>query len=383
MIISIATGPWFPVPTLQGGSHHRLWQGLAEEFAAAGHQVTILCRSYPGQPPTEIINGVSYIRRGGFSQSPNIWLDLVKDLAYALQTFPNLPSADILVINDFWLPVFAPLRSKVGKIVVSVGRFPKGQYPLYARADRFTVLSQSIWQGIAQQYPNAIPRMRLIPNPVDTRIFSPPTQPRTEKSEKVILYVGRIHPEKGIHLLIDAFSILSQQISPVKLRIIGPSKGSQGGGGEGYFNQLKQKAEGLNVEFIEPIFNPNKLVEIYRSADLFCYPSLAEKGEAFPIAPLEAMATGLVPIVSDLTCFQDYIENEQTGYFFEHRSPDAAQNLATVMASVILNSTKRYQISIKASQKASEFSYQRISSLYLADFEDLFSNEGVKNSIAV
>ncbi|AFY40849.1 glycosyltransferase family 4 protein [Nostoc sp. PCC 7107] len=379
MIITIATGPWLPIPTLQGGAHHRLWQGLAEEFVAAGHQVTILCRAYPGQPPTETINGVRYIRRGGFSQSLNIWLDLFKDLVYALQTFPTLPSADILVINDFWLPVFAPLRTQVGKIVISVGRFPKGQYPLYRRADRFIVLSKSIWQGIAQQYPAAVPRMQLIPNPVDTRVFSPPSQPRTESSEKIILYVGRIHPEKGIHLLIEAFSILSQQVSQVKLRIIGPSKGSQGGGGDNYLNQLKLQAQKLNVEFLDPIFSVQKLVEVYRQADVFCYPSLAEKGEAFPIAPLEAMATGLVPIVSNLSCFQDYIKNEETGFYFEHRSSDAASNLATVMSSVILNHQTRHQISIKASQKASEYGYQRIAQLYLDDFEDLISNQALNN----
>jgi glycosyltransferase involved in cell wall biosynthesis len=370
--ITIATGPWFPVPTLQGGAHHRLWQGLAEEFATAGHQVTILCRSYPGQPDTEIINGVEYIRMGGFSQSPNIWFDLLKDLAYALLTFPTLPQSDILVINDFWLPVFAPLRSKVGKIVVSVGRFPKGQYPLYARVDMFTVLSQAIWEGIAQQYPDAIPRMRLIPNPVDTRVFYPHTQPKPERSEKVILYVGRIHPEKGIHLLVDAFSLISQQITQAKLKILGPSKGSQGGGGEGYFNQLKLKAEGLPIEFLEPIFDTRKLAEIYRDADLFCYPSLAEKGEAFPIAPLEAMASGLLPIVSDLSCFKDYIENHKTGYFFDHRGSTAAQNLADVLTKAILAPRDNTLVmSVKASQKAAEFSYTRIASLYISNFRDL------------
>ncbi len=372
--IVIATGPSFPVPTIQGGAHHRLWQGLAEEFATAGHKVTILCRSYPGQPHTETINGVDYIRRGGFSQSRNIWLDLLKDLAYALVTFPALPQSDILVINDFWLPMFAPLRSQVGKIVVSVGRFPKGQYPLYARVDMFTVLSQAIWEGIAQQYPDAIPRMRLIPNPVDTRVFHPPIQPKPERAEKVILYVGRLHPEKGIHLLLDAFSLLSKQIPQVKLRILGPTKVSQGGGGEGYFNQLKLKAEGLKVEFLQPIFDVHKLAEAYREADLFCYPSLADQGEAFPVAPLEAMASGLVPIVSDLACFKDFIEEGETGYFFDHRSPDAAKHLATVLKSILLNPEKTYQMSIKARQKALEFSYEQIASLYLSDFEELLNS---------
>ncbi|BBD57376.1 lipopolysaccharide N-acetylglucosaminyltransferase [Nostoc sp. HK-01] len=369
MIITIVTGPWFPLPAIQGGAHHRLWQGLAEEFAAAGHDVTILCRSYPGQPLTETINGVQYIRRGGFPQSTNIWLDLLKDLVYALLTFPTLPKSNILVINDFWLPVFAPLRFGVGKIVISVGRFPKGQYRLYAYAHRFIVLSKALYEGIAKQYPDAIPRIKIIPNPVDTQIFSPPTLPRQDRGEKVILYVGRIHPEKGIHLLLEAFSILSKQISQVRLRIIGPIKSSQGGGGEKYFDQLQLQSESLNVEFLNPIFDTKKLADIYRDADLFCYPSLAEKGEAFPIAPLEAMATGLVPIVSNLSCFQDYIQDGETGYFFNHRGNDAAQNLAAVFTHVIQNPEKISYMSMKAIQKAWEYRYEKVADLYLADFK--------------
>ncbi len=228
MNITIATGPWLPVPAVQGGAVHRLWQGLAEEFAAAGHGVAIICRAYSGQPRTEVINGVRYIRSGGFSQSPNIWQDLLKDLAYALQTFPTLPHADILITNDFWLPVFAALRPNAGTIVINVNRFPKGQYPLYAGAARFVAVSRAIQQAIAQQYPPAIPRIRLIPNPIDTCTFSPSTQPKPEREEKVILYVGRLHPEKGIHLLLDAFTILSQQLPSTRLRIVGPFLESQG-----------------------------------------------------------------------------------------------------------------------------------------------------------
>ncbi|NDJ24024.1 glycosyltransferase [Nostoc sp. B(2019)] len=373
MIISIATGPWLPVPAVQGGAIPRIWQGLAEEFANRGHQVRILCRSYPGQPQTEVINGVEYIRQGGLPQSTNIVLDLFKDLLYALLTFPSLPPSDILVINDFWLPVFAALHPKVGQIVVNAARFPKGQYSLYGGVARFAAVSKAIKDAIAQEHPAAIPRIKVIPNPIDTNIFYPSIRSRVEQKEQIILYVGRVHPEKGIHLLLDAFSILSQQISTVKLRIVGPVQENQGGGGKSYLRTLESQVNNLNVEFIKPIFDVYKLSDFYREADLFCYPSLAEKGESFGVAPLEAMATSLAPVVSDLACFKDFIQEGITGYFFDHRSANAANNLANVLASAILNPEKTEQICHQARQKASEFSYEQIANMYLSDFELLLS----------
>ena len=371
MRINIATGPWLPVPAIQGGSVNRLWQGLAERFAAKGHQVTILCRSYPGQPPEETINAVNYIRRGGLPQSTNIYLDLVKDLGYALITFPTLPPGDILVINDFWLPIFASLRPKVGKIVINSARFPKGQYWLYAKVARFAAVSRVIGDAISQQYPAGISRIRVIPNPIDTSIFSPPIPPRSSRKNKIILYVGRIHPEKGIHLLLKAFAILYKQIPQVKLQILGPYRENQGGGGEDYFHNLKIQAQGLPIEFLEPIFDQHKLANAYRKADLFCYPSLADRGESFGVASLEAMATGLVPIVSNLDCFRDFIEESHTGYFFEHRHVDAAKNLASRLFYAINNWEATIQMSVKAAQKATQFNFDYIAEQYLSDFTGL------------
>ncbi len=372
MRISIVTGPWLPVPPLQGGAVPRLWQGLAEQFAAKGHEVTILCRSYPGQPQQETINGVMYVRYGGFPQSRSIALDLLKDLVYALAMVPVLPRADILVINDFWLPIFAgALRPDAGRIVLNAARFPKGQYYLYAGVALFAAVSRAIQEAISNQYPAATPRIRVIPNPIDTRVFCPPISPRPVREDKTILYVGRVHPEKGIHLLLDAFAILSDHLPHVKLRIIGPVKESQGGGGEDYFRSLQAKAKGLNVEFLPPIFEPIKLADAYRIADLFCYPSLAEKGESFGVAPLEAMATGLVPVVSDLACFRDFIAEDKTGYFFNHRSSDAAKNLSAVLASAIFSWEKTCKMGAKAANYSKSFSYNRIADLYLNEFQGL------------
>lgn len=374
MNISIATGPWLPVPPLQGGAVPRLWQGLAEVFAARGHGVTIMARAYDGQPPREILNGVRYIRHGGFSQGRHIVLDLLKDFAYAARTTRLLPSADIVVINDFWLPVLAHrLRPDAGQIVINVNRFPKRQFFLYSGAARLAAASTSIRDAIVEQCPSLATRVRVFPNPTDTDVFFPPTPSRLNRDDKTILYVGRIHPEKGIDLLIDAFALIAKEFSNARLQIVGPWKEAQGGGGSSYFRALQSKGSGMNVQLLDPVFEPARLAEVYRKADLFCYPSVAEKGESFGVAPLEAMATGLVPVVSDLKCFRDFIDEGQTGYYFDHRGTDAAQKLAGVLRAALLNWERTSQMSTVAIRRASNFSYDRIGSLYLEDFEELLS----------
>ena len=370
MKIAIAMGPWFPVPAIQGGAVPRFWQGLAEQFAVSGHQVTMLCRKHPQQPDHEVCNGVQYIRRGGFPQSPNIWLDLIKDLIYAMTTTPTLPRTDVLVINDFWLPAFAQFHPWIDKVVVNVARFPKGQFRLYQYVDQFAVVSRPIQAAIAQQYPAVSDRTRVIPNAIDTAIFYPNSTP-PQRSEKVLLYVGRLHPEKGVHLLIDAFAKFSQRFPNVTLRIIGPAKGNQGGGGDDYLTMLKRKAAGLKIEFVGPIFDPQQLADAYRASDLFCYPSLAEKGESFGVAPLEAMACGLAPIVSNLACFQDFIEDQKTGYIFDHQSAEAIDQLVLTLESAFLNELNTYKIAQNAALKALQYSYQSIAQQYLIEFEQL------------
>lgn len=371
MKITIVTGPWLPVPAIQGGAVERRWQGVAEEFVQRGQEVTFICRAFPDQPSTESINGVRYIRKSGFSQSNSIVWDLLKDFLYALNLLSILPPADVIVINDFWLPVLAALRPRVGKLVLEVARFPKHQHWLYFGASSFIVTSHAIASALIKQNPYLKPLVKVIPNPINTNAFYPPSEKILDQGRKEILYVGRIHKEKGIHLLVSSFSLLVKSGVDCQLRIIGPYYSSQGGSGEGYYASLREQSSNLPVEFSKPIFDVEELAEAYRQADIFCYPSLAEQGESFGVAPLEAMACGLVPVVSGLDCFRDFIEENITGYFFDHRSPNAAENLANTLLKAINKWETTLAMREKAIQKAQEFSCSNIADLCLAEFEVL------------
>ncbi len=96
-----------------------------------------------------------------------------------------------------------------------------------------------------------------------------------------------------------------------------PAESKYGGGGEEFLSKRQKQAGempgGMEVEWVGPVFEPRRLHGYYREASLFVYPSLAEKGETFGLAPLEAMAQGCPAVVSGLECFRDFIEDGVNG----------------------------------------------------------------------
>jgi glycosyltransferase involved in cell wall biosynthesis len=97
----------------------------------------------------------------------------------------------------------------------------------------------------------------------------------------------------------------------------------------------------LPIEWLGAIYDDQKLQQHFQQSSIFVYPSLADQGEAMPIAPLEAMACGAVPIVSDLACFRDFITPGMNGLVFNHRSPDAPALLASQLINLATNAKQR------------------------------------------
>jgi glycosyltransferase involved in cell wall biosynthesis len=372
MKITIVSGPFLPMPPAPCGAVERVWQGLAERFAGRGHQVTVLCQHHPSQRPEETINGVRYLRRTHFLRHRSLPVNLWRDFVYSVHMASLLPRADVVVTNTFWLPALLSLRPdrETGRVAVHVARVPKGQLPLYDRVDRLQAVSQAVRDEIVTQRPWLARKVRIFPYPVDAAVFTPAAVPSV-RNPPVVLYTGRLHPEKGVHLLLEAFQQLRQTQSAVRLRVVGPWRVEEGGGGAEYLARLKRQAEGLPVEFLEPVYDRSELAAIYRTADVYCYPSLAEKGETFGVAPLEAMATGLPPVVSDLACFRDFITHEDTGLVFDHRAADAATRLADNLGRLLADAGRRTALGTRAAARAATLTYDAVATLYLEDFAAL------------
>lgn len=376
MKITIVTGAFFPVPPLMGGAVEKVWFALGQEFVRRGHEVVQISRAHPQLPAREEIAGVQHRRVSGFAQPRSIVRLKFLDLLYSLRVRFILPAADILVTNTFWLPLLVRGTSR-GLVYVHVQRGPKGQMRWYNHVARLCAVSRAIAADILSEAPQLRDKVGVLPNALSFHIDC---TPRTR--ERTLLFVGRVHPEKGIELFLRSLGDLPHgALEGWRIRIVGPYETELGGGGEEFLQAMQRLGQkgGAPIEWLGKIFDPAQLTAQYRSALLFIYPSVAETGEALPVAPLEAMANGCAPIVSGLACFRDYIENDVTGLVFDHRAEDPAQNLAERLVQVLrLGREEIMKIGEAAQMKAAEFEVTKVAPRYLEDFAGLLAAQSAK-----
>jgi len=375
MKITIVLGAFLPVPPVMGGAIEKSWLALAQEFVSRNHDVTIISRALPQFARHEIVDGIRHLRLRGFDTPRSLlWLKIL-DLLYSLRVRRALPAADILVTNTFWLPLLIRDSSR-GKIYVHVGRYPKGQMPLYGKAARLQTPSSDVADAIKGETPSSAQKVIAIPYPRPQTI-SAGAPPPLEARAKIVLYVGRVHPEKGVHVLVEAFARLRRgEFVDWKLIIVGSTDSREGGGGDTYLRQLRQSAAVARerVVFRGPIFDVAVLEEEFRAARIFAYPSLAMRGETFGLAPLEAMTHGCAVLVSDLGCFRDFILPNETGFVFEGGAPNPADSLVVAFRDALSDPVRLERIARAGQLKSEEFSRARVADKFLIDFEKLISD---------
>lgn len=375
MRITVVIGPFFPMPPAPTGAIEKVWHRLCEQFAARGHEVTVIAPNAGDEPREALRSGVRSIRVRRWQRTGSTRLDLVKDLLYAVSVLRTLPAADITVTNSFWLPALARIvgRRRIGALNVHAQRFPKGQFRLYRGADRISTVSEAIASAIREQTPSVAHAVRIIPNPVDVAVFRPDGERETRRGERVILFTGRIHPEKGLDLLVRAYATLQRDRPDLRLRLVGPSEIARGGGGPEFVASLRGIAERSGapaIEFGANIADPRELATALRSCSVYCYPSVAFFGEASPVAPLEAIACGAVTVVSDLPQFAGYLRDGETGLTFPREAPDAAEQLARRLARALDDAELAARLSAAGVAMANALSVERVAEMHLADFEE-------------
>lgn len=140
-------------------------------------------------------------------------------------------------------------------------------------------------------------KLRVIPNGVYPREFNttnmdpPKIRHRyCAPDEKMLFYVGRIVREKGLGVLLDAFSRVLAIEPKAKLVIAG--KGP-------YLDELRHRAYQLGIYnriYFTGYIDDNTRNALYKSADVAVFPSLYEP---FGIVALEGMAAGALVVTSD------------------------------------------------------------------------------------
>ncbi len=372
LLITCVLGAFQPVPPVRGGSVERIWQTLCEQFAACGHTVTLISRKFPDFPDRETINGVHYIRLASTDTPKSTLLYRLLDVVFSFRVCMAIPKSDITITNSVSLPLMLA-RRRAGKIYMSIARFPKHQFGFYRRVDRMQPVSSHVGEAICVQSPNVAHLVKAIPNAISNTfagVMSKDWGPRSA----VILYVGRVAHEKGLDLLIRAYARVPARFTDWRLVILGPHSPAQGGSGEDYLRELKAMSEslGAKVEFIGPVYDERELARWLKTSEIFVYPSVAAKGEALPLAPVEAMACGCSVILSALDCFNDYLEDGVNGLAFDQNDASGT-DLACKLERLMNDASLRHALGEAAVSTARRFTREVVAEEFLADFQSLRS----------
>jgi glycosyltransferase involved in cell wall biosynthesis len=152
---------------------------------------------------------------------------------------------------------------------------------------------------------------------------------------KSILFVGRLHQSKGIHLLIESMKLVFEQIDDVHLNIVG----------DGDFRSvLEQIIRTLNIEQNKITFHGwldlNNVYQLMRASKFVVFPSIYP--EAFGIVGIEAMSLSKPVIAFNVGGVGDWLINEESGLLLDSVNvPD----LAAAIIRLLIDDDLRHSLS--------------------------------------
>jgi glycosyltransferase involved in cell wall biosynthesis len=209
-------------------------------------------------------------------------------------------------------------------------------------------------------------KIKVIPNGVNLVKFNPTGT--SEAIQKIlerfnirnyILSVGRIEPRKNHKSLLEAYAIVKDNIKDIGPLVI---VGQPDFGYDDFFKKIKELNLSSNVMILRSV-DDEILPDIYRAARIFVYPSFAE---GFGIPPLEAMASGVPVITSNLTAIPEVVQ--EAGLLID---PYNITEIAESMYLLLSDQKLSEELSLKGRVQAEKWSWKNTALSYIDAIREL------------
>jgi glycosyltransferase involved in cell wall biosynthesis len=243
-------------------------------------------------------------------------------------------------------------------------------------ADVILGCSGHIVRRILAVFPHLQPKCRVVFNGADVDHFTPTLESVAANPPDPlrILFVGRISPEKGVHVLVDAFTAIASSFPSARLELVG-------GAGSLPASFLVALSDDPLVRGLEAFYQGDYLAEIkrrippaladritfhgnvaqrdlaahYGRASVFVNPSFSD---AFPLTVVEAMAAGLPIVATAVGGVPESVAHDVTGVLVPPDNPEA---MAAGLVRLLGDSKLRVAMGRAARKRADElFSWQAI-----------------------
>jgi len=368
---------WEFPPRIVGGISSHV-NDLSSALTRKGMTVHVVTCDFPGTPEYEQINGVHVYRFNSKIPSYSFlsWIfSMNQNMAEKAIDVINSQNENIDIIHAHdWLVANAATKVKdaYGKPLVSTihatenGRrggihsdcqrtINEVERHLVSQSSKVICCSNFMAGQIFETF--NIPREKLyvIRNGVNASKFDIKVDTQSirrryvKPNEKMVVYVGRLVHEKGVHVLIGAVPKVLSVLPNVSFVIVGE------GGMKEYLSKEAWDFGVAHRVFFTGFVDEKTLISIYKASDVAVFPSLYEP---FGITALEAMAAKAPVVVSDTGGLAEIVEHDKTGVKVY---TDNSDSLAWGILKVLQNQSFANTIRENAYQKVvKDYDWNRI-----------------------
>jgi glycogen(starch) synthase len=377
--LSVMMFTWeFPPRVIGGISPHVFF--LSKSLAKNGVKVHVVTCDFPGAPAHEVIDGVEVHRVDSYKNpAPDFatWvylmnLNMQKEAASIVNKLRG--KIDVFHAHD-WLVAAAGIGLKHvfrKPLLVTMHSTEIGRRDgLHTDTEKMiheteAWLTYEAWKVICcsnymishVKWAFGLPedKIVMIPNGVNTHVYEDSESENygafrakfALPEEKIVLYVGRLVYEKGIHVLINAIPKVLEKVN-AKFIIVG----------SGYMKeQLLNIVRSMKLEqkvLFMGFADEETLLRLQKCADVSVVPSLFEP---FGIVALEAMAAKSPVVVSDTGGLSEIVDHDATGFKAYPNDPDS---LAWGISKILLDENYEKNLIENAYKKVQEkYNWERI-----------------------
>lgn len=298
-------------PTKSGAEIHG--ENHALQLIRLGHRVTLMTKKrFFHTAARENFNGIDLVRL----HPPFRWLEIFLRL---LTTHNDIDAFYIIGTPKFsvWAILFAKIFNKpvtlalTGKAeIFSAGKNWRNK--ILAQCTRYVATTKEIRDGFVKSGGISPEKISILPHGIDTKKFPQSNETRRrelkishgiEPERKILLFCARVVKDKGVDTLQDVWKILHAKFPDALLYVVG-------GGLNHLLDELRTLSAALD-DSIKVIGEVDAPQEFYQLADVYIFPS---RHEGLPTSLLEAMASGLPSVTSDIGGCEDVIADDVNGY---------------------------------------------------------------------
>ncbi|TES93090.1 MAG: glycosyltransferase family 1 protein, partial [Candidatus Cloacimonadota bacterium] len=340
---------------------------LAKTLREKGHTVTVITLHYPGE---EIEEGVVRMGRVVFVPMNGTLTTLPLLNPLTVKSFFDKNRFDIVHLNgpffpniSHWAlkythyPCIASFHSTGFRNLTFGARYYKRLFPFYNKLKAYIGGSQVSADFIKPYLPG---KYQIVPYGVDIERFTPSGKKHPEITKlkgKKVLFLGRLDARKGLRQLLPTFNLIRKEMDAhLIVAGAGPEKPK-------YEHFVKKNSLTDYVHFLG--FIPNEeLASVYRSCDIYCSPALG--GETFGIVLIEAMASGVPVVASNIDGYKEVIKDGYNGLLF---NPHSTEDIKEKILTVLLNDSIRGNLVKEGLRAVKQYDWncvtERILEIYL------------------